>query len=79
MLNNLSASFDSGLKAEFFGIWDKLVPKNLKETNYDCKKLEFNLHIYFVIFVVHPYNKGRGNQPANVQEMQLKKEQAEFK
>lgn len=59
LLNKLSQFFDAGQKADYFAIWDKLIPKTLKDSNYDCKKLEFNLHIYFVIYVVHPYNKNR--------------------
>lgn len=39
-----------------------------------CKKIEFNIHIYFVVYVMHPYNKHR---PAT--EKELKKEQADFK
>lgn len=49
----------------------------MKDTNYDCKKLEFNFHIYFVVYVVHPSNKTRGQQA--VQERELKREQSEFK
>ena len=79
LLNKLSQSFDSGQKADFFGVWDKLIPQKIKETNYDCKKLEFNLHIYFVVYVMHPYNKNRMQVPANVLERELKKEQSDFK
>jgi hypothetical protein len=68
-----------GNKQDFFGVWDKLVPQKIKDTDYDCKKLEFNLHIYFVVYVMHPYNKSRLSQPAGSLERQLKQEQAEFK
>jgi LisH domain-containing protein ARMC9 len=78
-LNKLSSSFDNGQKAEFFVVWDKLVPQKIKDTNYDCKKLEFNLHIYFVVYVMHPYNKNRMQLPTNVLEKELKREQSEFK
>lgn len=64
-----------GNKLEFFATWEKLIPKALKESDYNCKKLEFNLHIYFVVFVMHPYNKG--HRPAN--EKELRREQADFK
>lgn len=60
-------------------MWDKLVPKSLKESDYDCKKLEFNLQIYFVVYVVHPYNTKNRTLPQAVQEKELKREQAEFK
>jgi len=60
----LSQSFDAGAKADFFGVWDRLVPKVMKESNYECKKLEFNFHIYFVVFTMHPCNKSRGPQAA---------------
>lgn len=52
----MQQAFDNGLKNEFFGVWEKLITKSLKETDYEYKKLEFNLHIYFVVYVVHPYN-----------------------
>jgi hypothetical protein len=74
LLNKLSSTFDNGQKGEFFGVWEKLIPQKIKETNYDCKKLEFNLHIYFVVYVVHPYNKNRQSQPAALQERELKRE-----
>ena len=56
LLNKLTQTFDGGQKAEFFTVWEKLIPKKVKDGNYDFKKLEFNLHIYFVVYVVHPYN-----------------------
>ena len=74
MLNKLSQSFDQGNKSEFFAVWEKLVPKAIKENDYNCKKLEFNLQIYFVVYVMHPYNKHRPQT-----EKELRKEQAEFK
>ena len=79
MLNKLSQSFDNGSKQEFFQVWDKLVPSSLKESDYDCKKLEFHLHIYFVVFVVHPCNKARLQQSQGALEKELKREQSEFK
>jgi hypothetical protein len=77
LLNKLSSTFDNGQKNEFFSVWDKLIPNKLKETDYDCKKLEFNLHIYFVVYVVHPYNKNRQSQ--SIMEKELKREQSDFK
>ncbi len=79
MLNKLSQTFDNGQKGEFFGVWDRLIPKEMKETNYECKKIEFNLHIYFVVYIMHPYNKNRGQMSQAVQERELKREQADFK
>jgi hypothetical protein len=50
------------------------LPKQIKENDFVSKKLEFNLQIYFVIFVMHPCNKSRPST-----EKELRKEQAEFK
>lgn len=68
-MNKLSQTFDTGNKTEFFSIWDKLIPAKIHENDFLCKKLEFNLHIYFVVYVMHPCNKSR---PAS--EKELKKE-----
>lgn len=46
----------------------------MRDTDFICKKLEFNLQIYFVVYVMHPCNKNKKGTDKD-----LKKEQLEFK
>ncbi len=78
LLNQLSASFDSGHKDEFFKVWKQLLEPAADQMskNFAVKKLEFYLRIYFVIFINHIYNQ---NQNKAKSEKDLKKEQNDFK
>lgn len=72
----LSQSFDRGQTKDFFKAWHQLVPNKMIASDFQTKKLEFYLHVYFVIYVFHPHN----NQGARERSLEsLKVEQAEFK
>ena len=45
-------------------------------TDFLTKKLEFYLHIYFVVYIFHPYNNQGGRQKT---EQEFKLEQQDFK
>ena len=71
-------AFDQGAKEEFFRAWKALTEPagELMANNFSAKKLEFNLRIYFVIFIHHPHNSAQKRQKS---EKELKKEQNDFK
>lgn len=76
LLKQLSVSFDKGEKEEFFRAWHVLLPPDMQAQDFNSKKLEFYLRIYFVVFVYHPHNSGVA-RPRTEQE--LKRQQNDFK
>jgi len=53
-----------------------LIPQEMLNRDFITKKLEFYLHLYFVVYIFHPYN----NQNYRVRsEQELKQEQIDFK
>lgn len=56
LLNTLSSSFDRGQKDQFFQAWQMLIPQDMLRRDFLTKKLEFYLHLYFVVYIFHPYN-----------------------
>mmetsp|Transcript_25499 Transcript_25499/g.22507 ORF Transcript_25499/g.22507 Transcript_25499/m.22507 type:complete len:117 (+) Transcript_25499:255-605(+) len=53
----LLEAFDKGHRENFFNKWNKYIPANMRYKDDFCNKLEFYLHIYFVVYNVHPYAK----------------------
>ena len=37
--------------------WNKLIPQNNRQKDSEYNKLEFYLHVYFVVFGAHPASK----------------------
>ena len=54
LLLQIQSTFDKGNKIEFFKAFDALIPSELKKRDFQYKKLEFYLQIYFVVYKRHP-------------------------
>eukprot|EP01017_Pseudomicrothorax_dubius_P016284 TRINITY_DN1848_c0_g1_i5.p1 TRINITY_DN1848_c0_g1~~TRINITY_DN1848_c0_g1_i5.p1 ORF type:complete len:864 (+),score=199.42 TRINITY_DN1848_c0_g1_i5:102-2693(+) len=50
----LLEAFDKGARELFFQRWEKLVPNNIRIRDEEAKKLEFYMHVYFLIYPIHP-------------------------
>ena len=70
----IQSSFDTGNKVEFLKAFEQFVPREIKQRDFQYKKLEFYLQIYFVIYTKHPNIKA-----AKTDELQFTTAQSEFK
>ena len=70
LLNVLSSTFDRGQKQAFFQAWQQLIPEHMLVRDFVTKKLEFYLHIYFVVYIFHPYNN-QGFRPQTEEELKI--------
>jgi hypothetical protein len=50
----LEGYFNSGKKAEFFRIWNRLIPTHIKQREPTLEKLDFFLQIYFAVYPILP-------------------------
>jgi len=50
-------AFEKGLREPFFKKWNNYVPVHIRSTDEFCNKLEFYIHLYFVVYNVHPFSK----------------------
>jgi len=53
-----------------------LIPQEMQRRDFVTKKLEFYLHIYFVVYIYHPYNNKNFRARS---EQEQKAEQIDFK
>jgi hypothetical protein len=50
----LESHFSAGKKAEFFQIWNRMIPSHIKLRESNVEKVEFFLQIYFAIYPILP-------------------------
>ena len=50
--NQLLLAFKNGKYKDFFVLWNKSLPAELRDANSTCKKLEFHLNIYFAVYPI---------------------------
>jgi hypothetical protein len=50
----LESHFSAGKKAEFFLIWNRMIPSHIKLRESNIEKVEFFLQIYFAIYPILP-------------------------
>lgn len=52
--STLESLFNTGKKAEFFKLYNRLIPSHIKQRETALEKLEFFLQIYFAVFPILP-------------------------
>lgn len=72
-LKSIMSAFQNGQRDNFFKLWRRVLPVNVREDDLNCIKIEFYIHIYFTIFPLHP-TTGRSNQ-----KKEFTRTRAEFK
>ena len=72
-VNLILRAFDRGQREQFFILWNRYIPLNMRQKDLVCYKLIFYCHIYFAVFPLHP-NNSRGPN-----EKDLRREMKEFK
>lgn len=50
-------AFKAGKYEDFFQMWNRFIPFQLRENDLNAVKLEFYIHIYFTIYTLHPVTK----------------------
>jgi len=50
-------SYKSGKYDDFFQMWNRFIPFQIRENDSNAIKLEFYLHIYFTVYTLHPLTK----------------------
>ena len=43
-------ALECGERSAFFDLWDRHVPKELREGDPTCQSLEFNISVYFAVY-----------------------------
>lgn len=50
-------AFKAGKYEDFFQMWTRFIPYQIRENDHNAVKLEFYIHIYFTIYTLHPLTK----------------------
>jgi len=55
--SHIFEAFEKGNRETFFKKWNTFIPVSIRSNDEYCNKIEFYLHLYFVVFYLHPFTK----------------------